>query len=67
MANTMTLLHLEQIVADLKIIMCSTYMTEVAERAYMCMMRRMQVGYNFIIVVEALKIVIFRIHPIVFC
>ena len=67
MANTMTLLHLEQIVADLKIIMCSTYMTEVAERAYMRMMRRMQVGYNFIIIVEALKIVIFRIHPIVFC
>ena len=64
MANTMTLLHLYQIVADLKIIMCSTYMTEVAERAYMCMM---QVGYNFIIIVEALKIVIFRIHPIVFC
>ena len=46
MANTMTLLHLDQIVADLKIIMCSTYMTEEAERAYMCMMRRMQVGYN---------------------
>ena len=33
MANTMTILHLEQIVADLKIIMCSTFMTEVAERA----------------------------------
>ena len=64
MANTMTLLHLEQIVADLKIIMCSTYMTKVAERAYMRMVRRMQVGY---IIVEALKIVIFRIHPIVFC
>ena len=67
MANTMTLLHLEKIVADLKIIMCSTYMTEVAERAFMRMMRRMQVEYNFIIIVEALKIVIFRIHPIVFC
>ena len=45
MAN-MTLLHLEQIVADLKIILCSTYMTKEAERAYMCMMRRMPVGYN---------------------
>ena len=66
MANIMTLLHLEQIVADLKMIMCSTYMTEVAERAYMRMMRRMQVGYNFIIIVEALNIVIFRIYSIVF-
>ena len=45
MAN-MTLLHLMQIVADLKIIMCSIYMTEEAERACMRMMRRMQVGYN---------------------
>ena len=45
-ANIMTLLNLEEIVADLKIIICNINMTEEAERAYMCMMRRMQVGYN---------------------